>query len=126
MWELPIRGKLPAFLWGKKLFQNGIVRDGKLTNAGFLLLMKHESTFSGIELGHFQHGFRVTVFAVNKKEEENTPVIFGKVGEKLSGKSAIHNTGYDFRSPGHYFCRIVSQDRYFEKKNRNKCFRTKT
>jgi ATP-dependent DNA helicase RecG len=62
-----------------------LVRDGKLTNTGFLLLMKHESTFSGIELGHFQHGFRVTAFAVNKKEEGNTPVISGKVGEKLSG-----------------------------------------
>ena len=32
-----------------------LVRDGKLTNAAFLLLMKNDSVLSDIELGHFQN-----------------------------------------------------------------------
>ena len=32
-----------------------LVRDGKLTNAAFLLLMKNDSIISDIELGHFQN-----------------------------------------------------------------------
>jgi ATP-dependent DNA helicase RecG len=34
---------------------------------------------------NFQHGFRVIAFALYKKEEKYTPVISGKVGEKISG-----------------------------------------
>jgi ATP-dependent DNA helicase RecG len=32
-----------------------LIRDGNLTNAGFLLLMKNDSIVSDIELGHFQN-----------------------------------------------------------------------
>ncbi|MDR3246191.1 MAG: putative DNA binding domain-containing protein [Prevotellaceae bacterium] len=48
--KIPIEKDVFEFLSKMEL-----IRDGKLTNAGFLLLMKNESVLSGIELRHFQN-----------------------------------------------------------------------
>ncbi|MDR1171126.1 MAG: putative DNA binding domain-containing protein [Bacteroidales bacterium] len=47
--EIPIENDVPEFLAKMEL-----IREGKLTHAAFLLLMKRESAVSTIELGHFQ------------------------------------------------------------------------
>ncbi|MDR1156296.1 MAG: putative DNA binding domain-containing protein [Bacteroidales bacterium] len=47
--EIPIENDVPEFLAKMEL-----IREGKLTHAAFLLLMKCESVVSTIELGHFQ------------------------------------------------------------------------
>jgi ATP-dependent DNA helicase RecG len=68
--KIPIEKDVFEFLSKMEL-----IRDGKLTNAGFLLLMKHDSALSGIELGHFQDeitikdGITVSTDLVNEVEE---------------------------------------------------------
>jgi ATP-dependent DNA helicase RecG len=47
--EFPVENDVPEFLTKMEL-----LREGKLTYAAFLLLMKNDSVFSTIELGHFQ------------------------------------------------------------------------
>ena len=47
---IPIEKNVFEFLTKMEL-----IRDNSLTNAGFLLLMKNDSTVSDIELGHFQN-----------------------------------------------------------------------
>jgi ATP-dependent DNA helicase RecG len=52
-----------------------LVRDGKITNAAFLLLMKNDSVISDIELGHFQNeitikdGISISTDLVSEVEE---------------------------------------------------------
>jgi predicted HTH transcriptional regulator len=48
--EVPVERNVYEFLTKMEL-----LREGKLTNVGFLLLMKNDSALSGIELGHFQN-----------------------------------------------------------------------
>jgi ATP-dependent DNA helicase RecG len=52
--EIPIEKDVFEFLSKMEL-----VRDGKLTNAAFLLLMKNDSIISDIELGHFQNAITI-------------------------------------------------------------------
>jgi ATP-dependent DNA helicase RecG len=52
-----------------------LIRDGNLTNAGFLLLMKNDSIVSDIELGHFQNeitikdGITISTDLISEVEE---------------------------------------------------------
>jgi ATP-dependent DNA helicase RecG len=68
--EIPIEKNIYEFLTKMEL-----LREGKLTNAGFLLLMKNDSAFSGIELGHFQNeitikdGLSISTDLISEVEE---------------------------------------------------------
>ncbi|MDR2382637.1 MAG: putative DNA binding domain-containing protein, partial [Prevotellaceae bacterium] len=68
--DIPIEKDIFEFLTKMEL-----VRDGKLTYAGFLLLMKNESILSDIELGHFQNeiiikdGITVSIDLISEVEE---------------------------------------------------------
>ncbi|MDR1114802.1 MAG: hypothetical protein LBL33_01355 [Tannerella sp.] len=68
--NIPIEKDIFEFLTKMEL-----IRDGNLTNAGFLLLMKNDSIISDIELGHFQNeitikdGITISTDLVTEVEE---------------------------------------------------------